>query len=137
MPNSVEIHSQNKRSNVGVKTSQPTSHGFVPMKVMNVCAKTVGSSMVPRMVLTKNHWTSSQLLRFQWLLQEPEVNNLLLVPLPPSMELIQQLIKIRHVSVIRTRNSSIRASSRPQNNSGDHPNSSNNQKVNSRRPLSM
>jgi len=58
------IHGQNKRSNAGVRTSQPTNHGNVLKKVKNASVTKDGSSMEPRLVLIRKSSTSSELLSF-------------------------------------------------------------------------
>jgi hypothetical protein len=63
-------------------------------------------------------------------------NRVSLVLPQASTELIQLQMLTRHASVIKTRNSSTRASSKPPSNSGNHPNLSNNLKLSSRRLLS-
>jgi len=67
MLNLVEIQPQNKRNNVGAKTSQHTSHIDVLMKETSASVTEVGLFMVLSLAPIRNHLISSEPSNFQWL----------------------------------------------------------------------
>jgi hypothetical protein len=105
-----ETHGQTRRNNVGAKISQLIDHGNVPKMEMNVSVTKVGSSMVPRWVLTKLKTTFSKLSSFQWPLLEPRESKALSVNQTHSMVLTQLQRLIKYASVMPKRNSSIKTS---------------------------
>lgn len=90
--------------------------------------------MVPRKTPTRRKWTSLEQSSFHWLLPEPKVKRTLPVN-PKVLMVLTQLQKLtRYATVTKRSQCSTLISYQPPKLSGNHLNSRNNQRVNSREP---
>jgi hypothetical protein len=113
-------HGQNKRNNVGAKTSQHTNHGNVLRKEKSATVIKDGLSMELKLVLIRKNLTSLEPSSSLWLFLVLTVRDHSNVMPHHSMVLIQLQMLTKLASVIKRRNSLTNHSFQPQKLSGSH-----------------